>query len=168
MGLHAGRTADGLRLTAYGRPRGSTDSSRVGSPLVAENAGEAHSLTHGPIRGLIHGCTSGLTNGPTHGPTSSPARSGLHVGLSVSGRVGQRRFAHGTAHGGRNLALHGRRHGIVHGTAHLGLNPGLHGIHHEIMRVAGDHLPHDVGAVPRAVPSAALGAGVVSSQPSHL
>jgi len=132
-------------------------------PSQPANGGGRHGLTRGLTRGRKHDRARGLTNGPTHSPTSGPARVGLPVGQTVSGRFGQGRFAHGTAHGGRNPALRGRHHGIVHGTAHLGLNPGLHGIHHGIMRVAGDHLPHDVGAVPRAVPSAVLGAGGVSS-----
>ena len=172
MGLHAGRTADGLRLTVEGRRvrvLGNDERRTTNEGTTrGRTRGATRSLAHGPSRGLIHGRISGLTNDPTHGSTHGPAHVGLRVGLAISANDVHRDFVHRSTCGHRNLTLHGRHHGIVHGTAHLGLNPGLHGIHHGIMRVRGDHLPHDVGADPTAVPSAVLGAGVVSPQPSHL
>ena len=128
--------------------------------------GPTHDRTHGCTGGRTSGRTNGLTDGPTdgptHGPISGPVDVGLGVGLDVSVDDVHRGFVHRSVHGRRNPALHGRRHGIAHGTAHLGLDLGLHGIHHGILQAGGDHLPHDVGAVPAAAPRAVLGAGGVS------
>jgi hypothetical protein len=126
--------------------------------------GRVQGLTHGRTRG----CTRGRTDGPAHGPTSGPVDVGLGGGLDVWADDALRGSVHRPAHGRRDSALHGRRHGIAHGPAHLGLDLGLHGIHHGILQAGGDHLPHDVGAVPAAVPRAVLGAGSVSPQPSRL
>jgi len=124
---------------------------------LGPNRGGNHSLMRGLTRGRTFGFTRGPTHGRTrglaHGPTSSPARIGLPLGQTVPARVVLRGFVHGAAFVGQSLALRGRDHRIIHGTAHLGQNPGLHGVHHGIMRVGGSDLPHDVGAVPRAVPT---------------